>query len=237
MVKSPIMNPKKDSENPELKAKKNARQTKIDVANSKDQKYYKQFDFFFNRSCFRIFTEFFKDKFNKFYTDRLTALKQKNFQQWQQNLKSGGLTATPMKEMNVMMRDFINLTFGPEILRSDSELTDLERQQIVHSMMQIVFSHRYNKGDKFISEALEVNESRDEMQKRLDIDFTIVRDVMYKYSKKAQDRFFSYPIESFIFAAFALSDEGLNFLQNKPDNKADDEKLRRLQSDLAELKN
>ena len=159
MVKSPIMNPKKDSENPELKAKKNAKQTKIDVANSKDQKYYKQFDFFFNRSCFRIFTEFFKDKFNKFYTDRLTALKQKNFQQWQQNLKSGGLTATPMKEMNVMMRDFINLTFGPEILRSDSELTDLERQQIVHSMMQIVFSHRYNKGDKFISEALEVNES------------------------------------------------------------------------------
>lgn len=106
-------------------------------------------------------------------------------------------------------------------------------------MMQIVFSHRYNKGDKFINEALEVQKqsAEDEMQKRLDIDFTIVRDVMYKYSKKAQDRFFSYPIESFIFAAFALSDEGLNFLQNKPDNKADDEKLRRLQSDLAELKN
>ncbi len=97
-------------------------------------------------------------------------------------------------------------------------------------MMQIVFSDRYNKGDKFISEALEVQKQSadDEMQKRLDIDFTIVRDVMYKYSKKAQDRFFSYPIESFIFAAFALSDEGLNFLQNKPDNKADDEKLRRL---------
>lgn len=105
-------------------------------------------------------------------------------------------------------------------------------------MMQIVFSHRYNKGDKFISEALEVqNDSEDDMQHGLDIDFTIVRDVMYKYSKKAQDRFFSYPIESFIFAAFALSDEGLNFLQNKPDNKADEEKLRRLQSDLAELKN
>ena len=41
---------------------------------------------------------------------------------------------------------------------------------------------------------------------------------MYKYSKKAQDRYFSYPIEAFLFAAFSLSDEGINFLQNKPDN-------------------
>jgi len=68
------------------------------------------------------------------------------------------------------------------------------------------------------------------------IDFTIVRDVMYKYSKKAQDRFFSFPIESFLFAAFALSDEGLHFLQSKPDNN-DNEKLRRLKNDLGELKN
>ena len=71
----------------------------------------------------------------------------------------------------------------------------------------------------------------------LAIDFSIVRDVMYKYSKKAQDRFFSYPIESFIFAAFALSDEGLNFMQKKPDNVDDVEKQRRLKTDLAELKN
>lgn len=60
---------------------------------------------------------------------------------------------------------------------------------------------------------------------------------MYKYSKKAQDRYFSYPIEAFLFAAFSLSDEGINFLQNKPDNQADPEKLRRLRADLAELKN
>lgn len=59
---------------------------------------------------------------------------------------------------------------------------------------------------------------------------------MYKYSKKAQDRYFSFSIESFLFAAFSLSDEGLSFLQNKPDNVADTEKLRRLLSDLAGLK-
>ena len=68
----------------------------------------------------------------------------------------------------------------------------------------IVFSHRYSKGDRFITEAEQETDSI--------VDFTIVRDVMYKYSKKAQDRYFSFPIEAFLFAAFSLSDEGLHFL-------------------------
>jgi len=59
---------------------------------------------------------------------------------------------------------------------------------------------------------------------------------MYKYSKKAQDRYFSYPIEAFFFAIFALSDEGLHFLQSKPGNN-EAEKLKRLHNDLAVLKN
>ena len=49
--------------------------TKIEIANSKSEKYYKQFDFFFNRSCFRIMTEFYKEKFNKYYKSKLQALK------------------------------------------------------------------------------------------------------------------------------------------------------------------
>ena len=96
----------------------------------------------------------------------------------------------------------------------------------------IVFSHRYSKGDKFILES----EAAHNKFNKTPIDFTIVRDTMYKYSKKAQDRYFSFPIESFLFAAFSLSDEGLGFLQKKPDNVADAEKLRRLLSDLAGLK-
>jgi hypothetical protein len=32
-------------------------------------------------------------------------------------------------------------------------LSNMERFQIINSMMMIVFSHRYNKGDKFIQEA------------------------------------------------------------------------------------
>ena len=96
-------------------------------------------------------------------------------------------------------------------------------------MMGIVFSHRYSKGDKFIQEAEALNNGS--------IDFNLIRDCMYKYSKKAQDRYFSYPIEAFLFSAFSLSDEGIQFLKSKPDNQGDEIKLLRLKNDLTELKN
>ena len=59
----------------EAKKKAPTKMTKIEIANSKSEKYYKQFDFFFNRSCFRIMTEFYKEKFNKFYKSKLQSLK------------------------------------------------------------------------------------------------------------------------------------------------------------------
>lgn len=34
-------------------------------------KYYQNFDFFFKRSCFRVMTEFYKDRFNTFFTERV----------------------------------------------------------------------------------------------------------------------------------------------------------------------
>ena len=149
-------------------------------------------------------------------------------------MKDGGLTATSKADMNVMMRDFIDYILGKEVLKESGGLDENQRQQVIHSMMMICFSHRYSKGEKFIHEA-EAEAKKNGGANS--IDFSIIRDVMYKYSKKAQDRYFQYPIEAFLFAAFALSDEGLNFLQNKPDNQADPEKLRRLKNDLAELKN
>lgn len=100
---------------------------------------------------------------------------------------------------------------------------------MVNSMLMIVFSHRYTKGDKFLLEAQADPENK--------IDFSIVRDVMYKYSKKAQDRFFSFPIEAFFFATFALSDEGIQFMQSKPDNRSDLSKMLHLESDMSKLKN
>ena len=95
-----------------------------------------------------------------------------------------------------------------------------DRNQMVNSMIMIVFSHRYSKGDRFIVEA--------EAEPNSLVDFSLVRDVMYKYSKKAQERFFAHPIEAFFFAAFALSDEGFSFLSCKPDTENDKSKLARL---------
>jgi hypothetical protein len=60
-------------------------------------------------------------------------------------------------------------------------------------MIAFVYAHRHNKDDKFIVEA----------QTKGYIDFSIVRDAMYRYSKKAQDRFFDNAIESYFFAKFA----------------------------------
>ena len=57
-------------------------------------------------------TEFFKDKFNKFYADRQKALKLSNFQEWQLHVKSGGLTATSKQDMDIMMKDFVTYIFG-----------------------------------------------------------------------------------------------------------------------------
>ena len=42
------------------------------ISNKTDKsKYYQNFDFFFKRTCFRVMTEFYKDKFNSFYQNRM----------------------------------------------------------------------------------------------------------------------------------------------------------------------
>jgi len=170
--------------------------TKVDKAHSKSEKYYKQFDFFFNRSCFRIMTEFYKVKFNKFYKDQMTLLKRDQSGAYKQKQKQGGLTGTGKEEMDALILMFLKQTFGDDVVRPEGK----DRNQMVNSMIMIVFSHRYSKGDRFIVEAEKHADSL--------VDFSLVRDVMYKYSKKAQERFFAHPIEAFFFSAFALSDEG-----------------------------
>jgi hypothetical protein len=75
------------------------------------------------------------------------------------------------------------------------------RQKLIRSMMAFVYAHRHNKDDLFLKES--------------NIDFTILRDCMYHYSKKAQDRFFSQPVETFFFAKFATSPDAIGFINNK----------------------
>jgi hypothetical protein len=57
-------------------------------------------------------------------------------------------------------------------------------------LAMVVLSHRHNK-EETIS------------KKEKDFDFSIVRDTMYKYSKKAQERFFRVPTLAFLFVTFA----------------------------------
>jgi len=72
---------------------------------------------------------------------------------WQFNQKAGGLTALTKQEMDSIMIKFIEYIFGSDMLRLSPQITSVERQQVINSMMIIVFSHRYSKGDKFIIEA------------------------------------------------------------------------------------
>lgn len=88
----------------------------------------------------------------------------------------------------------------------------------------VVLSHRHNKEDTIAS--------KDE---RNDLDFTIVRDTMYKYSKKAQERFFKNQYLAFLFVAFSSSKDGSNFIRQKFADKGI-EYLDRMGIEMDELK-
>jgi len=220
-----ILEEQKKAEQPRRTAE-GKRITKVSIAQKKSEKYYKQFDYFFHRSCFRAMAEFYKEKFHSFYKEQMVQLKKRDFDMWQIKGKGGGLGTYTKDEIYVLIDDFLVSLFGKKML--SSKLSKEEHAQLSHSVMMVVFSHRFNKDDKFVLEIREGCESNP-------IDYTIVRDVLYKYSKKASDRFIALPAKSFLFATFALSDEGLKFLHAKPDNN-DPEKLKRLYHDLAELK-
>ena len=58
-------------ENPEVPVRKQKktgpRKTKLSQSEANNESYYKNFDFFYNRSLFRDMTKFYKIKFEKFY--------------------------------------------------------------------------------------------------------------------------------------------------------------------------
>lgn len=157
-------------------------------------------------------TEFYKDRFNAFYTERLAQIKVADFESYQTLSKVGGLMYLTRVEMDELVTEFLKYTFGVDL----GSIPDQSLQ--LHSIM-ILFSHRYTKNDLFLLQE--------------PIEFDIIRDVMYKYSKKAQDKYFAHPVECFMFAAFALSEEGQIYLRNKPDNVKDGEKLAKMLKDLA----
>ena len=61
----------------------------------------------------------------------------------------------------------------------------------------LVFSHRHNKSDDHLKDPL--------------IDFAIIRDPMYKYSRQSQNKFFEYSTFAFLFAWFEARPEARIF--------------------------
>tara|TARA_B110000503_G_C6861690_1_gene295043 strand:+ start:318 stop:542 length:225 start_codon:yes stop_codon:yes gene_type:complete len=66
--------------------------------------------------------------------------------------------------------------------------------------------------------------------------FSLVRDVQYRYSKKAQEVFFSSPIENYFFVKYAQSAKGMAFLESKPVAVGEPEKLKRFKKDTEDLR-
>ena len=69
--------------------------------------------------------------------------------------------------------------------------------QVTQTMMAFTFAHRFEKDDRFIVESMQDGA----------IDFSVIRDTMYMYSKRAKDCFFAKPIETYLFLRFAQSEE------------------------------
>ena len=167
--------------------------------------------------------EYYKDQYSKFYNREVNSDPQIS------GISSKSLTNMSKTEMDSHLHQFIENMFGKDIFLTNC-LNEIQKKQLINSMMVFVFAHRHNKDDRFLKESeQELKEFDDEVH----LDFTIVRDVMYHYSKKAQERFFTYPFESFFMAMFAASQSGKDFIHQKPDTS---EKTQRLLKDINDLK-
>ena len=87
-------------------------------------------------------------------------------------------------------------------------------------LMAVVHSHRHNK---------------DEVAAEHEVNFGLVRDTMYKYSKHAQRRFFESPALAFLFAWFASNGAALQFTETKYLDKGP-EYLDRIRSEIDALR-
>mmetsp|Transcript_7809 Transcript_7809/g.13096 ORF Transcript_7809/g.13096 Transcript_7809/m.13096 type:complete len:141 (-) Transcript_7809:495-917(-) len=139
------------------------------------------------------------NEYYKHFHQKLSETKEERLKNAQKNLSS-----VTKADMDENIERFLRKQVSGELFRS-KEINDGWRQQIIISMMVFLFSHRHTKVDQFIVETRERVNSLAKEFPFMHMDFTVVRDVMYKYSKKAQERFFSFPIETYFFVKFAQS--------------------------------
>mmetsp|Transcript_94094 Transcript_94094/g.129575 ORF Transcript_94094/g.129575 Transcript_94094/m.129575 type:complete len:121 (+) Transcript_94094:496-858(+) len=119
-------------------------------------------------------TEFYKQEFKPFYREC------RNLQV--QHKQNPAIVVPPMHHFLVKYADrvFPGL-LGPAPAESAREM--------LNQIKLVVFSHHHNKTEEFLMER--------------DVDFSVVRDTMYKYSKTSQEKFFSHPVFAFMFTYFA----------------------------------
>ena len=82
------------------------------------------------------------------------------------------------------LMEFVNSEFPGLIERLPKKASF----EFIELVKLLVFSHRHNKNDESLKSPL--------------IDFAVVREPMYKYSRVAQDKFFDYATYAFMFAWF-----------------------------------
>lgn len=102
-------------------------------------------------------------------------------------------------------------------------------KNLILSLCAILFSHRYDKKDMFI---LECQDSGAEIK------FNIIRDVMYRYSKKAQRELMSRPEDAFFLLNFAGSQKGRDFIEQKEKGcleQEDQERSKRIFNEIENL--
>lgn len=76
-------------------------------------------------------------------------------------------------------------------------MSETLRKEFVELLKLLVFSHRHNKNDVYLQNPL--------------VDFALVREPMYKYSRTAQEKYFEYPTFAFLFMWFSCSPDARHF--------------------------
>lgn len=78
--------------------------------------------------------------------------------------------------------------------------------QFTSAVLSIVLSHHFQKEDI------------KKMVAGTSVDFQMVRDTMYKYSKKAEERFFTDACFAYFFIQFSRCEKGRSYIENKLGN-------------------
>eukprot|EP00347_Sterkiella_histriomuscorum_P022754 403337281 len=171
-----------------------------------DKLQRKKFSYFFKRTCFRLMIEFFKYTFNAFVKVKKVH-----------------------NHLKTHMQNFIQHQFSHVV----DHLMDQQQQKDFNTnLAMIVHPHRHNNSSLL---NLSVSSNNSEDQSFSEMEFSVVRDTMYKYSQKAHSRFFQVPELSYLFIYFATNQKAMSRTKQRMDSKGL-EYCKRIMKDIEEMK-